>query len=135
MVNKQSLDIASNIVAFPFKTYKKCVKGRKWRKKSHVCLLPKDHLKNICFWLHWVFVAECRLSLVAVKRGYSPVAVAGFSLWWHLLWSTGSGAHRLQQLWRAGSVVAVSRLSSLGSIAVAHGLSCSKAYGTFPDQG
>ena len=25
----------------------------------------------IYFWLHWVFVAACRLSLVAVSRGYS----------------------------------------------------------------
>ena len=25
----------------------------------------------IYFWLHWVFIAACRLSLVAVSRGYS----------------------------------------------------------------
>ena len=27
------------------------------------------------FWLCWVFAAVCRLSLVAVSRGYSPAAV------------------------------------------------------------
>ena len=29
------------------------------------------------FWLHWVFVAAHRLSLVAESRGYSLVAVRG----------------------------------------------------------
>ena len=38
----------------------------------------------IYFWLCWVFVAACRLSLVAASGGYP-------SLWWLLLlWSTGS---------------------------------------------
>ena len=55
------------------------------------------------FWgeLHWVFVAVCRLSLVAASRDYSLVACVGFSL----LWSTGSGALRLQELWHMGLVV------------------------------
>ena len=45
----------------------------------------------IYFWLHWVFVAALRLSLVAVSGGYSSLRCAGFSLWWLLLlWSTGS---------------------------------------------
>ena len=39
----------------------------------------------------WVFVAACRLCLVAVNRGYSLLRCAGFSLrWLLLLWSTGS---------------------------------------------
>ena len=29
------------------------------------------------FWLCWVFMAMCRLSLVAASRGYSLVAVSG----------------------------------------------------------
>ena len=29
------------------------------------------------FWLHWVFVAACGLSLVAVSRGYSSLRVCG----------------------------------------------------------
>ena len=45
----------------------------------------------IYFWLHWVFVAVRRLSLVAVSRGYSSLRCAGFSLRWLLLLrSTGS---------------------------------------------
>ena len=45
----------------------------------------------IYFWLWWVFVAACRLSLIAASGGYSSLQCAGFSLWWLLsLWSTGS---------------------------------------------
>ena len=41
------------------------------------------------FWLHWVSVAACRLSLDAESGGYSPEVV--LSLWWLLLLrSTGS---------------------------------------------
>ena len=32
------------------------------------------------FWLHWVFVAACGLSLVAANGGYSSLQCAGFSL-------------------------------------------------------
>ena len=42
------------------------------------------------FWLCWVLVAVCGLSLVAESRGCSSVQCTGFSLWWLLLlWSTG----------------------------------------------
>ena len=45
----------------------------------------------IYFWLHWVFVAARRLSLVVASWGYSSLQCAGFSLqWFLLLWSTGS---------------------------------------------
>ena len=45
----------------------------------------------IYFWLCWVFIVACGLSLVAVSRGYSSLRCAGFSLrWLLLLWSTGS---------------------------------------------
>ena len=45
----------------------------------------------IYFWLHWIFVAACRLSLVAASRGYSSLRCVGFSLWWLLLLqNTGS---------------------------------------------
>ena len=35
--------------------------------------------KNICiyFWLPWVFIAACRLSLAAMGRAYSLVAMHG----------------------------------------------------------
>ena len=40
---------------------------------------------------HWVFLAARRLSLVAVRGGYSSLWCAGFSQWWLLLLrSTGS---------------------------------------------
>ena len=68
------------------------------------------------FWLHWVFVAACGLSLVAASRGCSSLWCAGFSLWWLLLLQ--STASRL-----------------MGSVVVAHGLSCSAACRIFPDQG
>ena len=35
----------------------------------------------IYFWLHWIFVAACGLSLVAASKGYSTLRCAGFSLW------------------------------------------------------
>lgn len=42
------------------------------------------------FWLHWVFVAALRLSLVVI-RSYSLVEMRGFWLQWFLLSrSTGS---------------------------------------------
>ena len=39
----------------------------------------------IYFWLRWVFVATCRLSLVAASGGYFLVRCTGFSLQWLLL--------------------------------------------------
>ena len=46
----------------------------------------------IYFWLRWVLVAVCGLSLVAVSGGYSSLRCVGFSLrWLVLLRSTGSG--------------------------------------------
>ena len=45
----------------------------------------------IYFWLCWVFVAVCGLSLVVASGGYSSLRCAGFSLQWLLLLrSTGS---------------------------------------------
>ena len=45
----------------------------------------------IYFWLRWVFVVACGLSLVAASGGYSSLWWAGFSLRWLLLLrSTGS---------------------------------------------
>ena len=65
--------------------------------------------------LHWVSVAVLGLSLVAGSRGCSWLPWPGFSLRWLLsLWSTAS--------------------RHPGSGVVAHGLSCSVAYGIFLDQ-
>ena len=78
----------------------------------------------IYFWLRWAFVVARGLSLVAVSGGYSSLWCVGFSLRWLLLfWSTGSRC------------VAFSHCGMLGSVVVAHGLSCSATCGIFPDQG
>ena len=68
-------------------------KGSVWQKKSQWSILSifYNFILFIYFWLHWVFVAAYRLSLVAECRGYSLLRCTGFSLWWLLLlWSTGS---------------------------------------------
>ena len=77
-------------------------------KTSHNSCLQKNYIfffKNqfylfIYFWLRWVFVAVCRLSLVVASGGYSS------------LWSTGSRrtgfsscGMRAQYFCLAGSVV------------------------------
>ena len=87
--------------------------------------------------LFYLFIFGCVGSLlhagfllVAASGGCSSLRCMGFSLWWLLLWSTGS-SHRgfsscgtqAQQLWLAGSVVVV------------HGLCCSEVCGIFPNQG
>ena len=36
------------------------------------------------FWLRWVFIAACGLSLAAASRGYSSLQCVGFSLRWLL---------------------------------------------------
>ena len=46
-------------------------------------------------WLHWVFVAVCRFSLVTASRSYSSLQCVGLSLWWLLLcraWALGKRA-------------------------------------------
>ena len=70
--------------------------------------------KFIHFWLPWVFVAVCRLSLVAERVGSCPSRCAGFSLQWLLCCK--ASAVGVQALWRGS------------------GLICSKARGIFPDQ-
>ena len=70
----------------------------------------------IYLWLCWVFVSVRGLSLVVASGGHSSSQCAGLPLTRTLLLrSTGSR--------RAGSVI------------VAHGPSCSAAYGILPDQG
>ena len=63
----------------------KCRYSSFFKKKIYVFIL------FISFWLRWVFLAACVLSLVAASRGYSSLWCAGFSLWWlFLLRSSGS---------------------------------------------
>ena len=84
--------------------------------KFHFCFTLKRKFVHLCiyFWLCWVFIAACRFSLVVARGTTSPVYM-GFSWWWLLLW------------WGMGS-------KWVGSVAVAHGLSCPTVCGIFLDQ-
>ena len=65
------------------------------------------------FWLCWVFVASCKLSLVVASRGYSLLWSAGFSLQWLLLLqSMGS---RRKGFSSCGSRALERRLGSCGA--------------------
>ena len=44
----------------------------------------KEIIHLFYFWLCWVFIAACRLSLAAVSRDYSLLGKVGFSLRWFL---------------------------------------------------
>ena len=77
----------------------------------------------------------CGLFLQLQQAG-APLQLrhVGFSLrGLLLLWSTGSRAHRLQQMWHAGSAVVIPGLQSTCSVVEAHWLSCSLACGVSPD--
>ena len=61
-----------------------------WPKNKYMSVLY--FFKALFIWLCWVFVAAHRVSLVAVSRGYSQLAVCGFlNAVASLLQSTGSG--------------------------------------------
>ena len=65
------------------------------------------------FWLCWVFIALCGLSLVAASQGHSSLQCAGFLLQWLLLLqSTGS---RHMDLCSCGVQVLAHGLSSCGA--------------------
>ena len=68
------------------------------------------------FWLRWVFIAACGLSLGAASRGYSSLRCAGFSLRWLLVVEHGALGARV-------SVVVARGLSSCGSRALERRLS------------
>ena len=89
----------------------------------------------VFFWLCWVFIAACGLSLVVTSGGYSWLRCTGFSLQWLLVAEHGLQARGLQQLQHVGSVVVAHGLQSTGSVVVAHGLSRSAVCGIFSDQG
>ena len=83
---------------------------------------------NVCmriciyFWLHWVFVAVCWLSLVVASKGDCLWQCTGFSL-------LGFSCCRAQALGTQAPVVA-----ACGPVVVVNGLRCSEACGFFPDQ-
>ena len=54
------------------------------------------------FWLCWVFVAACRLSLTADGLGSSLVAACGLLIVVAPSVERGLWVHRLQESWLAG---------------------------------
>ena len=78
--------------------------------KTRVCLF---YFKCVYFWLCWVFIAAHWLSLVAVSRGCSPVAVHG-------------------PLIAVASLVAEHGLSGVQASVAVHGLSCPVALWNLP---
>ena len=83
-----------------------------------LCLQKKKKLFHIFFfWLCWVVIAVCRLSLLVVSRRYSS------------FWGAASLCCWAQALGTQPSVIAAGRLGS-------HGVqfSCSKGCEIFPDQ-
>ena len=89
-----------------------------------VCLFVFKFTYLFSFGLRWVFVAACRLPLVAASGGYSLLWCVGSSLQQLLLLQSTGSRHvgfsncsmRVQQLWHAGP--RARRLSSCGSRAL-----------------
>ena len=79
------------------------------------------------FWLCWVFLAAQAFLQLWQARATLQFQCTDFALCLLLL------EHRLQNL--QASVIAAPRFHSTGSIVLGHRLSCSMAYGIFPDQG
>ena len=89
----------------------------------------------VYFWLLWVFIAVCRLSLLVVSGGNSSCSARAHCDGFSCCGARGLG--------RQASVAAAHGLSSCrswapeqaGSVVVAHRMSCSRACGIFLDQG
>ena len=82
----------------------------------------------IYFWLHWVFIAACGLSLVAASGGQSSLRCRGFSLQCLLLLCSTGSRHvgfsscgtQAQQLWHEGSRAQAQQLWRTGLVAPQH---------------
>ena len=85
-------------------------------------------LNFIHFWLHWVFIAVRRLSLVVVGRGSSCCSVQASHC-------SGFSCCRAQALGQAGSVAVKHRLQSMNSVVVVYRHNCPAACGIFLYQG
>ena len=72
--------------------------------------------KLFYFWLHWIFIIEHKLSLVAMSGGYSSCG----------MWDSHCGGFFC---WEAQV------LECLGSVVTAHGFCCPAACEIFPDHG
>ena len=86
------------------------------------------------FWLCWVFLSACGLSLAAASGGSSLVVLHGLLIAvTSLAVKHGLQAHGHQQLRRTGLAVVAPRPQSTG-LAVVHRLICPGACGILPDQ-
>ena len=85
----------------------------------------------IFFWLHWVFIAASRLSLVVVSVGGYSLA----EVYYGLLICGGFCRCRAWALGMLASLVAARGLYITGLVVVVHRLSCPVVCGIFPDQG
>ena len=83
----------------------------------------------IYFWLYWVFIAACRLSLVVVSVRVLSSCSARTS------YCGGFSCFRALAEGQVGSVVATRGLYSTSSVVVVHELSCPMVCGIFPNQG
>ena len=104
----------------------------------YFCLKQSYFLKLLIYlYLALLGLHRCVVfSLVALSECYSLLWCVGFSpLWFLLLQSIGLQAPEFPQLQHMGSIAAVLWLQSMGSIVLAHGLSCFVACGIFSDQG
>ena len=61
--------------------------------KSPVFFYKFIYFIYLFFWLRWVFVAACGLSLVVESGGFSSLWCAGFSLQWLLLLQSLGSRH------------------------------------------
>ena len=96
----------------------------------HIFISLKNVILVIYFWLSWVFVTV--QAFLQLQREGAPLYLrcTGFSLQGLFLWSMDSRARELQSLQHAGSLGESPGLLSTGSVAMAHGLSCSEACGS-----
>ena len=98
--------------------------------QRHVSFSIINFLVNY-FWLCWVFIAVWAFLYLQQAGHTLWLRCTGFSSW---CFSCCRAQARTGSRARA-SVVAAPRLQSTGSVVVGCGLSCSLAYGIFPDQG
>ena len=94
-----------------------------YKKIFYVCIYLVSH-----FWLHWLFLAACGLSLAVESRGFSLVVVCRF------LTAVASFIVKHGLEGASPSAVAAHWFLSAGPVVVAHGLSCLTACGIFLDQ-
>ena len=73
----------------------------------------KPNLFIFNFWLRWVFIAACGLSLVVASGGYSSLRCTGFSLQWLLLLRSTGPKH--EGFSSCGPQAPEHRLSSCGT--------------------